>query len=127
MGKGSTSVARALCLVLLAGVGAWADEVLPANPGDPATLTDIQVLAKGRELATTGHRPEAIEFLRKRLETHPWDSDSRLLLGLVLSWEGRYDEARREIEAVLEGHPQYTDALLALVNDDLWAGNPQHA
>jgi tetratricopeptide (TPR) repeat protein len=128
MAKGCTSVVR-WTLLLCFGISATAraDEVLPADPGDPAALSDTQVLAKGRDLATTGHRPEAIAFLRKRLETQPSDSDARLLLGLVLSWDGQYDDARRQIEAVLIGHPQYTDALLALVNTDLWSDKPEHA
>jgi tetratricopeptide (TPR) repeat protein len=120
----------AVCLVILCLLGCFmvrAGEVIPANPGDPATLSDTQVLAQGRELATSGHRPEAIVFLQKRLEVQPGDSDARLLLGLVLSWDGQYDEARREIEAVLMGHPRYTDALLALVNDAIWSGHLEQA
>jgi len=120
----------ALCVAILLGLTCLtmrAGEVLPANPGDPSTLSDTEVLTQGRALATTGHRAEAIAFLRKRLETHAWDTDAQLLLGLVLSWEGQYEDARREIEAVLMSHPQYTDALLALVNVELWSGHPEQA
>lgn len=46
-----------------------------------------------------------------------------MLLGTVLSWEGRYDEARRELEAVLAGNPTHGDALPALINVELWSGH----
>ncbi len=35
---------------------------------------------------------------------------ARLLYGLMLSWEGRYDDASRELRHVLEQTPAYDDA-----------------
>ncbi len=61
------------------------------------------------------------------LETHlseaPRDVDARLLYGLVLSWEGRYDEARPVLQQVLTQAPAYTDARVALMNVEYWSGH----
>jgi YaiO family outer membrane protein len=99
-------------------------EVIPA---DPSTLSGAEVLTRARALATNGRRAEAIEFLQKRLATQSWDTDARLLLGLVLSWEGKYEDAKQELDTVLTSHPGYTDALLALVNVAIWSGHPEQA
>jgi YaiO family outer membrane protein len=65
------------------------------------------------------------------LETHlneaPRDVDARLLYGLVLSWEGRYDEARPALQQVLTQAPAYTDARVALMNVEYWSGHPTEA
>jgi YaiO family outer membrane protein len=85
------------------------------------------VLSKARELATSKHRAEALQMLETQLAGHPSDVDARLLYGLVLSWEGRYDEARRELRRVLADHPGYTDAAVALVRVDVWSGRRAEA
>ena len=65
------------------------------------------------------------------LETHldeaPRDVDARLLYGLVLSWEGRYDEARPVLQQVLTQAPGYTDARVALMNVEYWSGHSTEA
>ena len=65
------------------------------------------------------------------LETHlaetPRDVDARLLYGLVLSWEGRYDEARPVLQQVLAQAPGYTDARVALMNVEDWSGHSAEA
>ena len=55
------------------------------------------------------------------------DADARVRLGTQLSWEGRFDEARGELEAVLAGNPTHGDALPALINVELWSGHPVRA
>ena len=54
-------------------------------------------------LATNGHRPEALQALEDYLHGSPHDPDARVLYGLVLSWEGRYDDARRQFGLVDNG------------------------
>ena len=56
------------------------------------------------------------------LRESPRDVDARLLYGLVLSWEGRYEEARHELKRVLEQTPTYNDARVALANIAWWNG-----
>lgn len=80
-----------------------------------------------RDLATSGHRPEALEFMKARLAGHADDSDFRLLYGTVLSWEGEYEEARRQLLMVLALNPSHSDALPAMINVELWSGHPESA
>lgn len=84
-------------------------------------------IAQARALAAGGHRLEAIRLLREHLAAAPGDSDARVLLGLVLSWDGQYDGARAELRAVLEDSPGHGDALPALMNIEIWDGHPERA
>jgi YaiO family outer membrane protein len=88
-----------------------------SEPGD-------DLLGRARELATNHMRPEAITMLKDHLREHPSDVDARLLYGIILSWEGRYNEAREQLKHVLATHPDYDDALRALVNLELWSEHP---
>ena len=86
-------------------------------------------LAHARELAFSGkeHRQEALEVLRQRLAESPGDNDARTFYGAVLSWEGQYDEARKQLTQVLADHPYHSDALAALINVELWSDHPARA
>jgi YaiO family outer membrane protein len=85
------------------------------------------VLVKAREAAASGHRADALTMLEARLADAPRDVDARLVYGLVLSWDGRYDEARVALEQVLAQTPTYTDARVALMNVEYWAGRSAEA
>ncbi len=88
----------------------------------PAAAQSGDVVASARVAATTGHRAEALGDLERHLRESPRDVDARLLYGLVLSWEGRYDDARRELGSVLTQTPSYNDARVALANIAWWNG-----
>jgi YaiO family outer membrane protein len=90
-----------------------------SGPEDP--------VAEARKLATSGHRPEALEMLNQRLAEKPTDSDARTLRGVILSWEGRYDEARADLAYVLAVHRDHGDALPALINVEMWSDHPARA
>jgi YaiO family outer membrane protein len=85
------------------------------------------VLTRARAAVTSGHRAEALAMLEAHLATNPRDVDGRLLYGLVLSWEGRYDEARTALRQVLDQAPDYTDARVALMNVEYWSGHSADA
>jgi YaiO family outer membrane protein len=85
------------------------------------------VLPQARELAASGKRAEALKLLEGRLAQDAADVDARLLYGTMLSWERRFDESRRELRRVLAGAPEYLDATYALLNVELWSGNPNRA
>jgi YaiO family outer membrane protein len=85
------------------------------------------ILVKAREAATSGRRPEALTMLETRLAAAPQDVDARLLYGLILSWEGRYDGARTALTQVLTQAPNYTDARVALMNVEYWSGHLKEA
>src|SRR6186713_246329 len=55
---------------------------------EPADVEHARTLAQG------GERDRAITVLQRRLAEVPDDGDALTLLGIVLSWEDRYDEAR---------------------------------
>ncbi len=61
-------------------------------------------------------------MLQSHLSSTPRDVDARLVYGLMLSWDGRYDEARAELQRVLTQTPEYTDARVALMNVEWWSG-----
>jgi YaiO family outer membrane protein len=92
-----------------------------------AQPADRGAVAAARDLATTGKRAEALRALDARLASVPTDSDARTLRGIILSWDRRYDEARRDLETVLAAHRDYSDALLALINVELWSDHADRA
>jgi YaiO family outer membrane protein len=91
---------------------------------EPAVAQE-DLLAKARALATSNHRREALEMLSSHLNESPRDVDARLLYGLVLSWEGRWGDAREALQQVLDQTPGYIDAAIALTNVELWSRHPQ--
>jgi tetratricopeptide (TPR) repeat protein len=105
---------------LFAGVVLAAAIVAP----DIVAAADV---AQARELAGSGHRDESIRLLFYILSQDPTDTEARTLLGTVLSWEGRYDDARREFANVLATNPTHGDALPAAINVELWSGHPDAA
>jgi YaiO family outer membrane protein len=85
------------------------------------------VVTRARGLAAAGQRGEAITLLRGSLGSIPGNNDARVLLGTILSWEGRFDEARVELDGVLAASPTHGDALPASINVELWSGHPGRA
>jgi YaiO family outer membrane protein len=86
-------------------------------------------VAHARQLAYSGkeHREEALAVLKVHLEKEADDTEARTLYGIVLSWQGRYDEAREQLKQVLAGNPTHGDALPALINVESWSGHPENA
>jgi tetratricopeptide (TPR) repeat protein len=70
------------------------------------------LIARARSLAIGNERVEALALLDKRLADHPDDTDARTLYGIILSWEGCYDDARKALESVLGRNANHGDALL---------------
>src|SRR4051794_28479945 len=82
----------ALAIAITSGFGQAAGQSSAPEPQDPVRAA--------RELATSGHRAEALLLLDQRLAEKPSDSDARVLRGVILSWESRYDEARGDLQQV---------------------------
>lgn len=80
------------------------------------------VIARARAAASAGDRPAGIALLETHLAASPRDVDARLVYGLILSWEGRYDDARKALQDVLTQSPDYLDARVALMNVEWWSG-----
>ncbi len=89
----------------------------------PALAQNEDPVIKARDLARAGNRAEALAILETRLGEAPADADARTLYGMVLSWEGRYDDARRELRRVIDADPANLDARLALIRVEIWSGH----
>lgn len=100
-----------LSLMLLTAVAAQAD-----NP-----------LTHARSLVSQGRTQDAISYLNQHLSDVPGDQDARVLLGLICSWEKRWDDGRKAFEEVLAADPDYKDAVLGLINLELWSGHAPRA
>lgn len=90
-----------------------------------AAQTDV--IAQARAAASDGRRAEGIAMLERHLAANPRDVDARLVYGLILSWDGKYDEARTALNAVLTQAPDYLDARVALMNVEWWSGRLDEA
>ena len=109
-------------MVLIAGA-----LLLSTAPVSSAQKKEQDVVARARSLAIGQQRPEALALLETQLAEHPDDSDAQTLYGSILSWEGRYDDARKALESVLERNSNHGDALSALINVELWSDHPERA
>ncbi len=84
-------------------------------------------LTEARAFYKDGKPQQAIAFLNSHLNEHPDDVDARVLLGLICSWEKRWEEGRRAFASVLSAKPDYKDALLGLINLERWSGHAGRA
>jgi YaiO family outer membrane protein len=95
----------------------------------PVMAQDNQdVVTQARQLAYSGkeHREQALTMLKTYLDKQD-DADARTLYGTILSWQGRYDEARVQLRMVLANSPAHGDALPAALNVEFWSGHPENA
>jgi len=84
-------------------------------------------VSRARALAHDGKRTEALQAVEQYLQEVPEDTDARTLHGTILSWEGRYEEARAELEFVLDRYPLHGDATPVLINVELFTDHPERA
>jgi YaiO family outer membrane protein len=108
-------ITRLVACSLLAAVMAIASDVMAQS------RTSEAVTQEARQAFTDGDTAKAFRLLETRLQEVPRDVDARLVYGLVLSWSGLYDDARRELGYVLAQAPNYTDARVALANVEWWS------
>lgn len=78
------------------------------------------------KMSRSKKRQQAIKLAQESLKQSD-NSDIRTLLGLMLSWEGRYSEARVQLTQVFKAHPNHLDATKGLANVELWSGNDKKA
>ncbi len=93
----------------------------------PSYAQTENILGQARELSSSDHPQQAIALLNEHLKEAPDDSDARVLLGLICSWNKHYEEGRRAFTVVLKSDPDYKDAVLGLIHLELWSGNPRRA
>ena len=90
------------------------------------SINSDSLLLEAKNCVKKNDYSSAYSLLNKILSKNE-DNDIRLYLGLAYSWDGKYDDARREIEKVLTSRPQSQEVILALVNIEMWSDNPQKA
>jgi YaiO family outer membrane protein len=86
-----------------------------------------EVFRQARELGSAGKHEEARQLSIKILEHYPDYGDVRVFLARLYSWDGRYDEARKELSAVLSKSEANVDARSAAIDVELWSGHADQA
>lgn len=76
-----------------------------------------------QQLAFSGHRGEAKDTLSHILTTYPLYTDVRNLLAKIHSWEGQYDQARREFNKITSSEKSNKEVWVAAINNELYAKN----
>jgi YaiO family outer membrane protein len=74
-----------------------------------------------RLLAFDGKYAEAEPAARHLVRDYPEYGDARVLLGRIIAWQGRYDEAAAVIDTLLTAEPGNSDALSALTDIRRWS------
>ncbi|MBP7497033.1 MAG: YaiO family outer membrane beta-barrel protein [Bacteroidales bacterium] len=94
------------------------------------TVTDTidvdKVFEQARQLAFTGKKAEARGLCRLILKKSPDYADVRVLLARTYSWDGIYDSARVELKDLIQ-RKFYADAILALIDVEIWDDKPDSA
>ena len=115
------------CLRTVTALGVMLLLVSPSAAQPLPAPTPEDAVSNARGLAFSGERADAPRLLEGHLEADPEDTEARTLYGTVLSWEGRYYEARAQLQSVLDHNPTHGDALPALANVELWSDHPEQA
>src|SRR4051794_25368857 len=95
-------------------LGPWlAAALLASAPAAAAPAAELGQPSMEQALSRPppGPRGRPTQPLRQRRAAAPGDSAARVLLGTVLSWDQSYDEARLELQAVLQRNAIHGDAL----------------
>lgn len=74
-----------------------------------------------RSLAFGGDYASAAAAARKLVNASPSYGDARILLGRILAWQKKYDEAAAVIDTLLATDPDNADALAARRDISLWS------
>ncbi len=112
-----TAISLFLFIILLNPVQVFSQEVENVDTA----------FEEARQLAFDGEREEARKLAYAILEIAPDYHDVRILIARTYSWDAQYDRSRKELAHVLEDTPDHRDALLASIDNEIWAENPQEA
>src|SRR5512133_1769714 len=74
-----------------------------------------------KTIAFEGRYAEAEAAARQLVGTFPKYGDARILLGRILGWQKKYDEALAELDTVLISEPANSDALSAKQDINSWS------
>lgn len=123
---GAAGFVRTVGAVALAALLALAPDGPRAACAAEAPAAQALDLDGTRRLAERD-RDAAIAVLQAHLRQAPEDSDARVLLAAIFSWQGRTADARAEANRVLGKHPRHGDALRVLLRLEQWSGRHEAA
>ncbi len=83
--------------------------------------------SKARDLGFSGKRAEARELSRQILLQSPNYHDVKIFIGRMYNFDKMYDSARVVLNEVIVAKPDYADAYVALMDTEIWSGNPKEA
>ncbi|HEX5305216.1 MAG TPA: YaiO family outer membrane beta-barrel protein [Dyella sp.] len=121
----SAGPARARWPMRLAWAAAVVSTGVSAQNASPDSLATQMVQV--RQLATSGHKQQAIERYTALLAEHPGNGDLLLARGRTYAWDGQYDAAERDLRTVVGQSPNYADAWSALGDLYRWSDRPRQA
>ena len=108
-----------LCLGILLCSSTWlmnAQEI--SYTGDPDAS-----LQRAMALAFEGNRVEARDTLTNILKAYPDYTDVRSLLAKTYSWDGNYDEARKQFNRITSEERQHKEVWIAAIRNEVFAEN----
>jgi len=80
-------------------------------------------LKRAMTLAFNGNRVDARDTLSNILTAYPDYTDVRTLLAKTYSWDGNYDEARKQFNRITSEERQHTEVWIAAIRNELFAEN----
>lgn len=80
-------------------------------------------LQRAMALAFEGNRVEARDTLTNILTTYPDYTDVRTLLAKTYSWDGNYDEARKQFNRITSEERQLKEVWIAAIRNEMFAEN----
>lgn len=90
------------------------------------TINSDSLFAEAKKMAKANNYAAAQKICTDILGSGE-NGDVRFYLGLLYSWDGKYEKARTEFEKVHESRPKSEEVIVAMANNELWADNPQAA
>lgn len=89
----------------------------------PEKKRSSEMFQFARKLALDGKRDEARAACKEILMEQPDYYDARILIGRSFAWDGNFEEARKELQLVLDQDFDNKDAILAMIDVEHWAKN----
>ena len=80
-------------------------------------------LQRAMTLAFEGNRVEARDTLANILTAYPDYTDVRSLLAKTYSWDGNYDEARKQFNRITSEERQHLEVWMAAIRNEMFAEN----
>jgi YaiO family outer membrane protein len=80
-------------------------------------------LQRAMTLAFEGNRVEARDTLANILTAYPDYTDVRSLLAKTFSWDGNYDEARKQFNRITSTERQHKEVWVAAIRNEMFAEN----